>query len=173
MLHNPTPHIIPAGETRELVLLNELNAQYHFIQEEGSTLRLHILCLSDATSSDEQWQASITVEQPHWGCPTASDGPSGTQGPQRASAPAALGPQPCPPGKTLKGDGHTPPWCSEAAPGALHTRPTEVSISYLQLHAVASFPQAVRSKKGPEPRPLGPLGASPQPHLCTCKLLIG
>ena len=84
MLHNPTPHIIPAGETRELVLLNELNAQYHFIQEEGSTLRLHILCLSDATSSDEQWQASITVEQNATNCRTELSGMGLLHGTQQA-----------------------------------------------------------------------------------------
>lgn len=84
MLHNPTPHIIPAGETRELVLLNELNAQYHFIQEEGSTLRLHILCLSDATSSDEQWQASITVEQNATNCRTELYGMGLLHGTQQA-----------------------------------------------------------------------------------------
>ena len=33
---------IHAGETRELVLINQANACYHFIQEENSTLRLHI-----------------------------------------------------------------------------------------------------------------------------------
>ena len=84
MLHNPTPHIIPAGETRELVLLNELNAQYHFIQEEGSTLRLHILYLSDATSSDEQWQASITVEQNATNCRTELYGMGLLHGTQQA-----------------------------------------------------------------------------------------
>ena len=84
MLHNPTPHIIPAGETHELVLLNELNAQYHFIQEEGSTLRLHILCLSDATSSDEQWQASITVEQNATNCRTELYGMGLLHGTQQA-----------------------------------------------------------------------------------------
>ena len=84
MLHNPTPHIIPAGETRELVLLNELNAQYHFIQEEGSTLRLHILCLSDATASDEQWQASITVEQNATNCRTELYGMGLLHGTQQA-----------------------------------------------------------------------------------------
>ena len=84
MLHNPTPHIIPAGETRELVLLNELNAQYHFIQEEGSTLRLHIRCLSDATSSDEQWQASITVEQNATNCRTELYGMGLLHGTQQA-----------------------------------------------------------------------------------------
>lgn len=84
MLHNPTPHIIPAGETRELVLLNELNAQYHFIQEEGSTLRLHILCLSDATSADEQWQASITVEQNATNCRTELYGMGLLHGTQQA-----------------------------------------------------------------------------------------
>ena len=84
MLHNPTPHIISAGETRELVLLNELNAQYHFIQEEGSTLRLHILCLSDATSSDEQWQASITVEQNATNCRTELYGMGLLHGTQQA-----------------------------------------------------------------------------------------
>lgn len=84
MQHHPTPHIIPAGETRELVLLNEPNAHYHFIQEEGSTLRLHILCLSDNATADEQWQSSITVEQNATNCRTLLYGMGLLHGTQQA-----------------------------------------------------------------------------------------
>ena len=54
---------IPAGETREFVLLNEPDINWHIIQEQDSVLRLHVLCLSDSEEADEQWQSSITVEQ--------------------------------------------------------------------------------------------------------------
>lgn len=84
MQHHPTLHIIPAGETRELVLLNEPNAHYHFIQEEGSTLRLHILYLSDNATADEQWQSSITVEQNATNCRTLLYGMGLLHGTQQA-----------------------------------------------------------------------------------------
>jgi len=84
MLHDSTPHIIPAGETREIVLLNELNAHYHFIQEEGSSLRLHLICLSDNATADEQWHASITVEQNATNCRTELYGMGLLHGAQQA-----------------------------------------------------------------------------------------
>jgi Fe-S cluster assembly protein SufD len=76
---------IPAGETRELVLLNEPNANYHFIQEEGSVLRLHILCIADSKTTDEQWNASITVEQNATNCRTELYGMGLLHGTQKAN----------------------------------------------------------------------------------------
>ena len=61
---------IPAGETREFVLLNEPDINWHIIQEQDSVLRLHVLCLSDSEEADEQWQSSITVEQNAPNCRT-------------------------------------------------------------------------------------------------------
>ena len=44
-MSNTTKHIIiSAGDTREFVIYNEPEADYHFVQEEGSTLRVHIVC---------------------------------------------------------------------------------------------------------------------------------
>lgn len=77
-------HIISAGETREMVLLNEPNADYHFLQEEGSTLRLHVICLADSEGADEQWTSSITVEQNATNCRAEIYGMALLHGTQRA-----------------------------------------------------------------------------------------
>jgi Fe-S cluster assembly protein SufD len=58
--------ILPA-ETRELVLINEVNMDYHIVQEAGSVLRVHILYLSK-DEKDAQWQSSLTIEQNGEGC---------------------------------------------------------------------------------------------------------
>lgn len=75
---------IPAGETREFVLLNEPNINWHIIQEQDSVLRLHVLCLSDSEEADEQWQSSITVEQNAPNCRTELYGMGLLHGDQRA-----------------------------------------------------------------------------------------
>jgi Fe-S cluster assembly protein SufD len=70
-MSNTTKHIIiSAGDTREFVIYNEPEADYHFVQEEGSTLRVHIVCLSSNTMADEQWHASIHVDQNAANCRT-------------------------------------------------------------------------------------------------------
>lgn len=75
---------IPAGETREFVLLNEPDINWHIIQEQDSVLRLHVLCLSDSEEADEQWQSSITVEQNAPNCRTELYGMGLLHGNQRA-----------------------------------------------------------------------------------------
>ena len=75
---------IPAGETREFVLLNEPDINWHIVQEQDSVLRLHILCLSDSEEADEQWQSSITVEQNAPNCRTELYGMGLLHGDQRA-----------------------------------------------------------------------------------------
>ena len=75
---------IPAGETREFVLLNEPDINWHIIQEQDSVLRLHVLCLSDSKEADEQWQSSITVEQNAPNCRTELYGMGLLHGNQRA-----------------------------------------------------------------------------------------
>lgn len=75
---------IPAGETREFVLLNEPNINWHIVQEQDSVLRLHVLCLSDSEEADEQWQSSITVEQNAPNCRTELYGMGLLHGNQRA-----------------------------------------------------------------------------------------
>ena len=76
--------IIPAGETREFVLLNEPDINWHIIQEQDSVLRLHVLCLSDSEEADEQWHSSITVEQNAPNCRTELYGMGLLHGNQRA-----------------------------------------------------------------------------------------
>ena len=60
-------YTVAAGETRELVLLNEANMDWHIVQEAGSILRVHMLYLSK-DDVDAQWQSSLTVEQNGAGC---------------------------------------------------------------------------------------------------------
>ena len=68
MLKSLTRYItLAAGETRELVLINDSNIDWHVVQETGSVLRVHILYLSQ-DEVDAQWQSSLTVEQNGEGC---------------------------------------------------------------------------------------------------------
>ena len=70
MLNNTTQYItLAAGETRELVFINESNMDWHIIQEANSSLRVHVLFLSE---SDDiaQWQSRLFVEQNAVGCRT-------------------------------------------------------------------------------------------------------
>ena len=54
-------YIIPAGQTRELVFINEVDMHWHIIQEAESVLKLHVICLAQ-DQSDAQWKANLTVE---------------------------------------------------------------------------------------------------------------
>ena len=60
---------LQVGETRELVLINEPNANWHIVQQADSSLRIHIFFLSE-TQTDAQWQSTITVEQNGTACRT-------------------------------------------------------------------------------------------------------
>ena len=60
-------YTIAAGETRELVLFNEANMEWHVVQEAGSVLRVHIIYLSK-DDKDAQWHSSLTIEQNGMGC---------------------------------------------------------------------------------------------------------
>jgi len=82
MLNHSELHIL-AGEHRELVFINESHLDWHIIQEAGSSLRLHILYLSD-TSSEDEWQSSICIEQNGKGCRTEVFGMGLLHGTQRA-----------------------------------------------------------------------------------------
>ncbi len=62
-------YTISSGETRELVLLNEPNVDWHIVQDAGSVLRVHIVYLSK-DEAQAQWQSSLTVEQNGKGCRT-------------------------------------------------------------------------------------------------------
>ena len=61
--------ILHSGETREWVLINEPDVDWHIVQEEGSTLRLHVICLPE-TAADGTWCSTIVVEQNGKGCHT-------------------------------------------------------------------------------------------------------
>ena len=57
------------GQTRELVFINEVDMDWHIIQEAESVLKLHVICLAQ-DQSDAQWHANLTVEQNGVGCRT-------------------------------------------------------------------------------------------------------
>ena len=67
MTQSSIQHItLAAGETRELVFINEPNTHWHIVQEENSSLRVHIIYLSE-NEQNAEWQSTLTVEQnaPH------------------------------------------------------------------------------------------------------------
>ena len=57
---------LAAGEAREFVFINEPDTHWHIVQEENSSLRIHIIYLSEE-GTNAQWQSTLTVEQnaPH------------------------------------------------------------------------------------------------------------
>ena len=57
---------LAAGEAREFVFINEPDTHWHIVQEENSSLRVHVIYLSE-NETDTQWQSTLTVEQnaPH------------------------------------------------------------------------------------------------------------
>ena len=62
-------YIIPAGQTRELIFINEIDMDWHIVQETESVLKVHVLCLSE--NEDEAcWSSNLTVEQNGAGCRT-------------------------------------------------------------------------------------------------------
>ena len=66
MLNHITLH---TGETRELVFINEPNMDWHIVQEADSSLRIHVLFLSE-DDYEAQWQSALTVDQNATGCKT-------------------------------------------------------------------------------------------------------
>ena len=67
MTQSSIQHItLAAGETRELVFINEPNTHWHIVQEENSSLRVHVIYLSE-NETNAEWQSTLTVEQnaPH------------------------------------------------------------------------------------------------------------
>ena len=67
MTQSSIQHItLAAGETREFVFINEPNTHWHIVQEENSSLRVHVIYLSE-NETDAQWQSTLTIEQnaPH------------------------------------------------------------------------------------------------------------
>jgi Fe-S cluster assembly protein SufD len=70
MLNNSTQYTIPVGEKRELFLLNEPSAHYHIIQEEGSSLLIHVIALPSPHDDNYTQHTSITVEHNAANCRT-------------------------------------------------------------------------------------------------------
>ena len=67
MTQSSIQHItLSAGEAREFVFINEPDTHWHIVQEENSSLRIHIIYLSEE-GTNAQWQSTLTVEQnaPH------------------------------------------------------------------------------------------------------------
>ena len=67
MTQSSIQHItLAAGETREFVFINEPNTHWHIVQEEDSSLRVHVIYLSE-NETNAEWQSTLTVEQnaPH------------------------------------------------------------------------------------------------------------
>ena len=80
-----TKHIIiPQGESREWVLINEPNTDWHIIQEANSSLRLHIIYLSSESAATQQWQSTVFVEHNGKECHTELYGMGLLHGEQRA-----------------------------------------------------------------------------------------
>lgn len=62
--------IIPAGEKREWILLNEPNVEWHIVQQADSSVRLHIIALPNPNDTDTAMQTTITIEHQAEGCRT-------------------------------------------------------------------------------------------------------
>ncbi len=75
---------IHAGERYEKVFLNAPASDLHFVQEAGSSLKLHVLYLPSNTLSTEN-QVSISVEQRGEGCETEIYGLAFLHGNERVS----------------------------------------------------------------------------------------
>ncbi len=60
---------LSAGEKREFVFINEPDMHWHIVQEENSSLRVHIIYLSE-NDTNAQWQSMLTVEQNATNCRT-------------------------------------------------------------------------------------------------------
>lgn len=71
------------GQTRELVVVNDANVDWHIVQETGSVLKMHLLFLSKDELS-AHWQSKVTVEQNGAGCRTEIYGMSLLHGEQQA-----------------------------------------------------------------------------------------
>ena len=60
---------LSAGEAREFVFINEPDTHWHIVQEENSSLRVHVIYLSE-NETNAEWQSTLTVEQNATHCRT-------------------------------------------------------------------------------------------------------
>ena len=70
MSNHSTSYIIPAGEKRELFLLNSPDINLHIVQQANSSLLLHVIALPSLEDSIDTQHVSITVEHVAQGCKT-------------------------------------------------------------------------------------------------------
>lgn len=70
MTQSSIQHItLSAGETRELIFINEPNMNWHIVQEANSSLRIHVIYLSE-NETNVQWRSTLSVEQNAPSCRT-------------------------------------------------------------------------------------------------------
>ena len=70
MTQSSIQHItLSAGETRELIFINEPNMNWHIVQEANSSLRIHDIYLSE-NETNVQWRSTLSVEQNAPSCRT-------------------------------------------------------------------------------------------------------
>lgn len=70
MTQSSIQHItLSAGETRELIFINEPNMNWHIVQEANSSLRIHVIYLSE-NETNIQWRSTLFIEQNAPSCRT-------------------------------------------------------------------------------------------------------
>lgn len=70
MTQSSIQHItLSAGETRELIFINEPNMNWHIVQEANSSLRIHVIYLSE-NKTNVQWRSTLSIEQNAPSCRT-------------------------------------------------------------------------------------------------------
>ena len=70
MTQSSIQHItLSAGEKRDLIFINEPNMNWHIVQEANSSLRIHVIYLSE-NETNIQWRSTLSVEQNASSCRT-------------------------------------------------------------------------------------------------------
>ena len=70
MTQSSIQHItLSAGEKRDLIFINEPNMNWHIVQEANSSLRIHVIYLSE-NETNIQWRSTLSVEQNAPSCRT-------------------------------------------------------------------------------------------------------
>lgn len=70
MTQSSIQHItLSAGEKRDLIFINEPNMNWHIVQGANSSLRIHVIYLSE-NETNVQWRSTLSVEQNAPSCRT-------------------------------------------------------------------------------------------------------
>lgn len=70
MLQSSIQHItLSAGEKREIVFINEVNMDWHIVQEANSSLHVHVIFIAE-NDTTAKWQSKLFVEQNGTNCRT-------------------------------------------------------------------------------------------------------